>query len=645
MNWFTILLMVLISLVVAAGTLFGSEKFAAIVSAPYTRARDLLYSGVDRLSERAAKDKRRLWLRILLIVEILFILITFLLAGDKTEWAYTILANTPAGGVLNFFYNPNDFAVGTNLSAWLLSGTSFLMTAVVIRESEKLNQSKLFQLVHGIMFSLLAGAVCAFLVNHVFSAFLALVNSMLASFPLVLKLIPLALKLIYYLIGTVFLMITIRSFLDNMKALAAVLLMVVVMIVLLLLSDALLRSAGTAHMGAFYAIANGFLNFVTEFPKQHSFLAQAILTVFFTVMHNAGLVLTENVSGAVKSLRTSSREDDIIEAARLDSRLQSMSPVMRAAYKTSHPDEFENYEQQLGRFGSEELHRQAEQIAQQRDARKQKKVRAYDPAQQAKTLPEMRQLLKGDANRKLLSTRQMQYWNMPVNMFCDQFVPNLPLLDVFDQRFQNSAFWKSRLVSDINSDNFMVVSAMFGLMVSAIATLLLIVQRLAMSQNALISGIAFLTALGFWYPVFYGIARLFWRSKEKRLSDSVLGSIMLIPALWFSYMVSAALGRSMLTGTTLWVFAALILIWILFWLIAEQKPVRQLLLRIPYFHRLALKSAYSSASESAADELAATAAEKQAVAARKDAFDRMLVCFGRYDECYAYLYQMGRFYS
>ena len=119
----------------------------------YQRFEKKLYAFEDRFTEKFDAAKRKRFFQICMVLEALIIVMVFALSQDRAALAFGVLAATPTGGVLTFFYNPGDFYIGTTVSTWLLSGISFLLVALVVREIEKVENNKILKMVHIILFT------------------------------------------------------------------------------------------------------------------------------------------------------------------------------------------------------------------------------------------------------------------------------------------------------------------------------------------------------------------------------------------------------------------------------------------------------------------------------------------------------------
>lgn len=465
----------------------------------YVVVRDKLYALEDSVMGKHSKSERKRFLQLLLIGEIVIIPVTLLLAGDKAQWAYSILSATPVGGILNFFYNPGEFAVGTNLLSWLLSGLQFLMITAVVREVNAVESSKWLQLLHSMLFTFSSGALVALLVNYAVSPLLQRTQTAFETYPLVLKLIPLLLQIGFSLVGLLFFIISVRAFLDNVKILLVVLAFELLVISILNPLYLFLVSGAGEHTELLSRLVYGLNYFVFELPAQRSFWAQLAMTVILTAVYNVGILVFGNVRGMVK-------------------------------------EAVEDYKEQERK---EELEKE--------EKKRKKKVRYTEPVPDAVSRTEstgsgtedmLFSVLQRDAKERYFTGKQRKLYKMSVRKLCKTYGLTPGLLHRMREDLVPSDFAKKRVnyVPDYEAAKTFLTRVEVAVLFPFIAFLLVGRFQYVSFLYMIGKGTAYFAMAGFWYLVFGGIGRLFRKDRKARLSDSWIAVVIWVISAAFSFM-------------------------------------------------------------------------------------------------------------
>ena len=630
------------------GVIWGGSS---LLSKAWARGEERFQAGQARISASIPMQKKRTAFYILLGVEAAVVLLSAVFSSDRAEWAYSILSCTPVGGILNFFYNPNDFSLALNLEGWVLSGLNFLLLTVAAAETEKLTSSKLLTLVHSILFTFFIGAVCQLFVKYVVSNLLLFSSYGMEHFYPALRIFPLLVRLALYAVGVCCLVLMVRTFIEDVKTLLFVLIAAAVLLVILLLLKLTLAVGHAENTEAFSAFTRFAYRVFFELPKENSILAQGIVTVLLTVLYNVGVVFAKNSKSSLQRYRASEQEDRLIEAARAAKAEASGNPLLRAAFRKKHPEVYEQYQTLRETKTDEELIAQAEAILQRRQAQREEENAASeeddasgqilrDPAEPEEA-ERLRRLIADDVGQKLVSGRQKKLATMPAEKLCKKYVSDVRTLESLDQGFRADAFASKRLNFRVDRYGYTFFSFLVGFVVFLI---LFLGMRLMWRFNdsalrAAAEGISFAALVGAFYTAFTALAGLL--SKSKKIRDTWLSLALLLPAVWFAFMLRNSAAEALGRGSVFTALLAAILCGVLVGRLVGIIYLRRLFSGSRLVRKLALMQLYMDGSAQPDDELAVTRKDKKAVKDRNRSFDLMVAVEARYDELRAYLQGKG----
>jgi predicted house-cleaning noncanonical NTP pyrophosphatase (MazG superfamily) len=618
-------------LIVAAALILYTEKYGpeglillgigAVmgIAALYQVIARALVKLEDRLSERVALPKRKIAFWILFGIETAVVLISALLAEDQTQWAYEILCCTPVGGILSFFNQTEVFTVTFTLSAWLMSGIQFVLTAFVTRESEKIGSSKPVMLLHSMAFTFFSGVVVAFLVDHVFSSLRSGLGLWYDGASTLIRIIPALLILLYYLLAVVFFIVSVQAFIDNLKMLGIVLLCTAGVSLLVRLALYLLA-------GSKVDITNG-LNFFTQLPGNHPFLYQLGLTLFVTAAYSVGQIMFRNVRHNVKEMVADGEAFSEANDKKDVLRYAKHSEFQKKLLKKAAPEIAEEYERKLAETDAETLQAQI-------DAYEHRGVgdrRAFLAQQYEHDPGVLLRHLQEDYEAGYGSKSLNKMMHQDIGYFCNQWAPNFRTVEESEKALWTTDFAYFRLSYPTTSLTYQNTSSHTS-MKWLIPFFLLALLGRALDSSLICTALYFMGGVFFPFGVITFLSQPFLSRRNTNLFETRAGW----PALGLSLLLGVliclrllAVEDSLMKTYVLLIaaFSAIGFVWILL----NLPPIRDRLRRRPSIKRKELRWLYKKAEV----QWAVDGSVKRRYP--KDQVTAMICCCLRRDEILSYL--------
>ena len=621
-------------------------RFFTSVSRAYDRGKKSLENMENGFARNTPRKKKRLILILLLVFELTVVLLSAIFSPDKTEWAYSILSGTPVGGVVNTFFNPNGFSLELNLWSWMLSGMSFLLVTFTAMATEKAMNSKPLAFVHSLVFTYFTSTLNRLFVKYaVGNLFAYSVEGMDQLYP-ALRIFPVLGLLLLFLCAAIGLVSTLRAFFEHAKKLLLSLVAAAVFVGLLLALKLTLDVGRAQHTAAFTSMLEFLKRQAYELPNDKSFKAQMIVTGTMTVLYDLGVVFLKNTKDTAKKAVRRAKEEEILEAAKAAKIYLAEGPESLERFLKDNPDVCEKYRKLRKKKKDWQLDFEARLILLEREMEEAEERRPEEGAEAAAikrnaATPEgaawLRKMIASDVRDNHISRRQKKLVSMDPKEIRKKYIPDVGTLDSLDREFRTSRFAFIRLNHRVARNGYTLFSLSIGILFQVLVFLALrLTWWLNKSAFRFTAGAAAAVALvGAFYLVFTLVAALFCRKVKVR--DTFLSMVLLLPAVWFAYMLSATATDWVRGGGILPSLAASIFCGVLIGKLTGIIYLRRIFSNMDFARFCSLRQLYVDGVNRISDKYVSTTKEIKSMMIRKKKFDLMIACEARYDELRAYL--------
>ena len=325
----------------------------------------------DALVALIPQDRRKIVFNIFWIVEVVVILLAFLLSKAPTELMYSVLSSTPAGGLLNFFHNPNDFFIGKTMSAWMVSGIAFIILSLYANEIKAFEKRTVMVFLHTFVFTFFIGIIISGFMDLTVVRYLGFLDTTYENGTWSTKLLVLLAKGVNLLVCAFFILISVKVMIDNLKTMAMVFIVGLVFVAVPWIISLFVRN------GVISSISERLNYLFFEMPTENSLLSQFITTVIFNGLYvvaqfliDPSVFMKEEDAEAYradqefrsKEYREEKRRKEITSDYKFAAAMETRSKLSNIISKRSSPEDYEKYEKIIDKYGSME---QLKQLAQQ----------------------------------------------------------------------------------------------------------------------------------------------------------------------------------------------------------------------------------------------------------------------------------------